>query len=98
MPVRRRLRGRFAPSTASRPPAIAVPLAATTGLLTPDTRTIGIYHDDPESVPQAELRSAACITAPEGWAPAGELAEGHVEGGRYARIVHTGPYTELETA
>jgi AraC family transcriptional regulator len=72
--------------------------AATTGLLRPDTRVIGIYQDDPESVPQAELRSAACITVPNDWAPSGELKEGHVEGGQYAKIIHTGPYTELKTA
>jgi AraC family transcriptional regulator len=73
-------------------------LAATTGLLKTDTRTIGIYHDDPESVPQAELRSAACITVLDGWTPSGELDEIHIAGGRYARIVHVGPYNELKTA
>jgi AraC family transcriptional regulator len=73
-------------------------VAATTGLLRPDTRTIGIFHDDPESVPQAQLRSAACITVPGDWRPTGELTEAYIEGGRYARIVHTGPYTELKTA
>lgn len=73
-------------------------IAATTGLLRPETRTIGIYHDDPESVPQAELRSAACVTVPDDWSPSGELKESHIEGGRYASIIHTGPYTELKTA
>jgi AraC family transcriptional regulator len=73
-------------------------VAATTDLLRPETRTIGIYRDDPESVPEAELRSAACITVPDDWSSSGELEEGHVEGGRYARIVHTGPYAELKTA
>ena len=73
-------------------------IAATTGLFTADTRTIGIYHDDPESVPEPELRAAACITVPEGWTSSGELEEGEIEGGRYARIVHTGPYPELEVA
>ena len=73
-------------------------IAATTGLLGGDTRTIGIYHDDPESVPTAELRSAACISVPVGWVPARELGEGYVEGGRYARIVHRGPYSELGLA
>jgi AraC family transcriptional regulator len=75
-----------------------ITIAATTGLLTPDTRTIGIFYDDPESVPQADLRSAACITVPDDWTPSGELTEAYVEGGRYARIIHTGPYTELKTA
>jgi len=73
-------------------------IAATTGLLTPDTRSISIYHDDPVSVPQDELRSAACVTVPKNWAPSGDLIEMNVEGGWYARIVHTGPYTELKAA
>jgi AraC family transcriptional regulator len=73
-------------------------IAATTGLLRPDSRTIGIFYDDPESVPQAELRSAACVTVPDDWTPAGELKEAYVEGGRYAKIIHTGPYTELSMA
>jgi AraC family transcriptional regulator len=72
--------------------------AATTGLLRPDTRTIGIYHDDPESVPTSELRSSACISVGSDWVPSGEIVEGSVEGGRYARIVHTGPYNELSAA
>jgi AraC family transcriptional regulator len=73
-------------------------VAATTGLLTSTTRTIGIYHDDPVSVPQDELRSTACITVSDEWLPSGELTEAHIAGGRYARIVHTGPYTELKNA
>ena len=73
-------------------------VAATTGLLTAETQSIGIYHDDPVSVPETELRAMACITAPDDWKPSGELIEAHIEGGRYAQIVHTGPYLELETA
>lgn len=73
-------------------------IGATTGLLTPETRIIGIYHDDPESIPQADLRSAACITVPDDWSASGELTEAYIEGGRYAKIVHTGPYNELKTA
>jgi AraC family transcriptional regulator len=73
-------------------------VAATTGLLTPNTRSIGVFYDDPTSVPEAELRAAVCITVPDGWARSGELIAAHIEGGRYARIVHTGPYTELKTA
>jgi AraC family transcriptional regulator len=73
-------------------------LAATRGLLTSDTKTIGVYHDDPESVPQADLRSAACITVPASWTPSDNLEDGRIEGGRYAKIVHTGPYTELHSA
>jgi AraC family transcriptional regulator len=73
-------------------------IAATTGLLRTETRTIGIYYDDPDSLPEAKLRSAACITVPDHWSPSGELTEAYIEGGRYARIVHTGPYHELKMA
>ncbi len=73
-------------------------IAATTQLFTLETRTIGIYHDDPASVPQDQLRSTACITVPDDWIPSGELGEAHIEGGRYAKIVHRGPYPELKTA
>ena len=72
--------------------------AATTGQLRPGTRTIGIYHDDPESVPTSALRSGACVSVSADWVPVGEIVEGFVEGGRYARIVHTGPYNELGAA
>jgi AraC family transcriptional regulator len=73
-------------------------IAATTGLLTPDTRLIGVFYDDPASVPEAELRAAACVAVPDDWAPSGEVTDMHIEGGRYARIVHTGPYAELKAA
>jgi AraC family transcriptional regulator len=70
--------------------------AATKGFFTDQTRTIGIYHDDPKAVPASELRATACMTVPDDWSPSAELGEARIEGGRYARIVHTGPYTELE--
>jgi AraC family transcriptional regulator len=70
--------------------------AATQGFLTDGTRTLGIYHDDPKAVPEAELRATACMTVPDEWAPSDVFEEARIEGGRYARIVHTGPYTELE--
>lgn len=73
-------------------------VAATTGLLGADTRLFGIFYDDPAAVPTAELRSAACVTVPEGWTPSGELTEMRTAGGRHARIVHTGPYAELKVA
>ena len=72
-------------------------IAATTGLLTPETRSIGIYYDDPTVVPTPELRSTACVTVPADWIPSHNLLEGRIEGGRYARVVHVGPYSELAT-
>jgi AraC family transcriptional regulator len=59
---------------------------------------MGIFYDDPASVPEARLRAAICITVPDGWASSEELTEPYIEGGRYARIVHAGPYAELKTA
>ena len=44
------------------------------------------------------MRSTACISVPNNWAPSGDLTEAHIEGGRYAKIVHTGTYAELKTA
>jgi AraC family transcriptional regulator len=72
-------------------------VAATSGWLGPDTRIIGVYYDDPKAVPEADLRAVACMTVPDDWEPTGELEKRNIPGGRYARIVHTGPYTELET-
>ena len=73
-------------------------MAATTGLLRADTRYFGIFYDDPDAVAESERRAAVCITVPDDWTPSGELAEAYIEGERYARIVHTGPYAELRTA
>jgi AraC family transcriptional regulator len=68
---------------------------AARNLLGPATRSFGIFHDDPHSVPVAQLRSQAGMTI----GPAVE-AEGGVHivtlaGGRHAVIRHKGPYAEL---
>ena len=38
------------------------------------------------------------MTVPESWTPSGDLIEGRIQGGRYAQIVHTGPYDQLSQA
>ncbi len=75
--------------------------AGARGLLRPDTRSVGLYWDDPAAVPARELRSAACISLPDTAAtlagPAG--SERHaLPGGRMAVARHQGPYGELEAA
>lgn len=62
----------------------------------PETRGwLGVYHDDPDTTPQADLRShAAAIWAGEGPVPDG-LEELTLPGGRYAVLVHEGPYDGL---
>jgi AraC family transcriptional regulator len=61
----------------------------------PGAAMIAIYHDNPESVPQDQLRSDAGIVVPEDIALPKELAEHHIPAGRYARTVHVGPYEQL---
>lgn len=62
-----------------------------------DAQWLGIYFDDPESVPEEELRSEACVTIKEDI----ELPEnsdvniGEIPGGLYAVTRHTGSYKNL---
>jgi AraC family transcriptional regulator len=72
--------------------------AAARGLLRPETRFVGLYWDDPASVPAAQLRSAAAITV----GPEAALDDGveaiELPAGRYAVLRFQGPYAELERA
>lgn len=67
-------------------------------LLGPATRSFGIYYDDVSAVPREALRSDACMSAPVDWTPSGELELREIRGGRYAVLLHVGPYAELERA
>ena len=71
-------------------------LAYSRGLAVSDAPSIGIYYDDPDTVPTAQLRSHACMavrdsvtSAPEGC----ELIT--LEGGDEAVATHRGPYARL---
>ena len=70
--------------------------AAARGLIQATTRFIGIYPDDPHSVPEAELRSLAALTVPPGTPldPGMEVVE--LPALRCARLRYQGPYAELE--
>jgi AraC family transcriptional regulator len=68
------------------------------GLVGPDTRTFGIYYDDPSITPVEALRSEACVSVPDEWAPDGDLQRSEIRGGRYAVVTHIGPYAELGRA
>ena len=70
-------------------------IAAGQGLFGPDTRSFGIYYDDPSATVPDALRSDACLTVPDGWTPGGELQVREIRGGRYASVLHVGPYAEL---
>ncbi len=64
----------------------------------PDAAMIAIYHDDPDAVPQDQLKSEAAIAVPEEVPLPDGLVEQRLPGGRYARAVHVGPYEKLGDA
>ena len=70
-------------------------LVTKAGLNKPDTKLIGIYHDDPTTTPEAKLRSDAAITIPAKTKLPPGLTEMTIPAGRYAHATHVGPYTEL---
>lgn len=70
-------------------------MAGALGVLGPDSRSFGIYYDDPSATPVDALRSEACVSVPDGWAPSGDLQRREIRGGRYAVVLHVGPYAEL---
>ncbi|HET9268866.1 MAG TPA: AraC family transcriptional regulator [Vicinamibacterales bacterium] len=71
-------------------------LAVGQRLLGADLRSFGIYYDDPSATPVNALRADACVAVPAGAAPAGDLQLKEIRGGRYATVLHVGPYAELE--
>ncbi len=74
------------------------------GALTPESRWMGMYYDDPSVTPAAELRYEAAMTLPQllenpdarPILPASEVVIKELPGGRFARYVHVGPYDALE--
>ena len=69
--------------------------AAQAGLFKPGALMLGIYFDDPRTVPGEKLRSAAAVTlSPDDAVPAG-LSEVSIPGGKYACVVHYGSYEGL---
>ncbi len=50
----------------------------------PKTEMLAVYYDNPQTVAQADLRSDACITVPEGTQPDGEARAMQVPGGLFA--------------
>ncbi len=68
----------------------------------PALRTIGIYYDNPDHTPTAQLRSAACAEIPYNYqvslsgSPGVEIDE--LRPGQYAVARHVGPYEQLGRA
>jgi AraC family transcriptional regulator len=70
--------------------------AASQGLAPASLRSFGIYYDDPDSVPKAQLRSDATVLIPPDLKPAGEVRAVDIPALRCASVIHKGPYAELE--
>ena len=70
-------------------------IAGPAGLVQPGAAMLAIYHDDPETTAQDQLRSEAGIVVPEDTRLPNELVEEHIPAGKYACTVHVGPYEEL---
>lgn len=73
-------------------------IAGGSGLFGPEAAMLAIYHDDPDSVEPAKLRSDACIVVSQDKALPDSLTEAHLPAGTYAKTVHVGAYEGLTAA
>ncbi|MCW5936527.1 MAG: AraC family transcriptional regulator [Fimbriimonadaceae bacterium] len=68
----------------------------------PVETVLGVFHDDPGSVPAGELRSDACIAVPPGYTLPDDTPVGvtmlEIAGGDYAVATHMGSYEGLSDA
>ncbi len=75
------------------------PIAGRVGLFDlPDVMMVGLYYDDPEAKPAAELQSDAGLVVPTGTAIPEGLLTVKIAAGRYAKTIHKGPYDRLGDA
>lgn len=72
--------------------------AGARGLITGESRFIALYHDDPVSVPEPELRSEAGVTVPAFVEASEGVAIQELPPTRVAVLLFKGPYAELEEA
>ena len=56
---------------------------------------IAIFHDDPDTTPTEKLRSDAAVSLPQAAKTPNGLIEQRLPAGRYATVVHKGPYEDL---
>ena len=73
-------------------------IAGRAGLFNGKPTMLAVYHDDPQSTPEPELRSdAAIVVADNATIPEG-MGEETLPAGRYASTLHVGPYEQLGDA
>ena len=61
-------------------------------------RPFAIYYDDPEEVPEDELRGEVCLPIEEACEPENDFERKTVPGGEFLCYVHEGPYSDLDDA
>jgi len=65
-------------------------------LMGKEARCFGISHDDPNITDDDKIRCDMCITWDDkSVKPEGEVVSNMIKGGKYARILHKGPYENL---
>lgn len=70
-------------------------LAMGGGIASPETVGFGVYFDDPEQVPESQLRSLAGIPVAPDAELGSELERFEIPPGRCAILTYTGPYNEM---
>jgi AraC family transcriptional regulator len=71
---------------------------ASRNLIKPGTRMIGVYYDDPGTVPEDELRSFAGFTVDPDFVFEPPLERIELRGGDHAVLTVKGPYSNLKPA
>ena len=69
--------------------------AFSNGLFNPQTKVLGICHDDPDVTPAEKRRLDCCVTVDESFTSAGEVDEQNVCGGEYVMLTHHGSFEGL---
>ncbi|NOT82279.1 MAG: AraC family transcriptional regulator, partial [Gallionella sp.] len=67
-------------------------------LLDANTRMMGVYYDDPDTVAEKDLRSRACMTVSKPCVLEAPLERITIAGGEYAVLLHKGSYDGLAAA
>jgi AraC family transcriptional regulator len=65
------------------------------GLLTGETKFIGVCYDNPEVTPPEKIRCDACVTVDDSFEAEGDVGVQMLTGGEYAVTTHIGPYDQL---
>ena len=68
------------------------------GLLSGPVLSVGIYFDDPDSVPEDQLRSRAGVEVAPDFKVEPPIEAFVTDAGRYAVLTHKGPYSNMKSA